>query len=41
MRPSARYDAKGKYMVFDKKDDMERQFRPGMRSQIMSNPPTS
>lgn len=35
MRPEARYDAKGKYMVFDKKDDIERQFRPGMRSQII------
>jgi hypothetical protein len=35
MRPEARYDAKGKYMVFDKRDDMERQFRPGMRSQIV------
>jgi hypothetical protein len=35
MRPEARYDAKGKYMVFDKRDDTERQFKPGMRSQII------
>ncbi len=35
MRPEARYEAKGKYLMFDKKDDIERQVRPGMRSAII------
>lgn len=35
MRPEARYDAKNKYLAFDKRDDTERRLRPGMRSQIV------
>lgn len=35
MKPEQRYDAKGRYMVFDKKDDTERQLYPGLRSQFI------
>ena len=35
MKPEQRYDSKGRYMVFDKKDDTERQLFPGLRSQFI------
>jgi hypothetical protein len=35
MRPEERYQAKGRYLILDKRDDMERQRRPGMKSQIL------
>ena len=35
MRPEARYQAKGRYLILDKSDDVERQLRPGLRSQIL------
>jgi hypothetical protein len=34
MRPEARYEAKGRYLVFDRKDPMERLTNPGLKSQI-------
>jgi hypothetical protein len=34
MRPEARYEAKGRYLVFDRKDPMERLVNPGLKSQI-------
>jgi hypothetical protein len=34
MRPEARYEAKGRYLVFDRKDPMERITNPGLKSQI-------
>ena len=35
MRPEERYQAKGRYLVLETKDDVMRQFRPGLRSQIL------
>lgn len=35
MRPEARYEAKGRYLVFDRKDPMERIVNPGLKSQIL------
>lgn len=35
MKPEQRYDSKGRYMVFDKKDDLERQLSPGLRSSFI------
>src|SRR6185437_6321892 len=35
IRPEERYQAKGRYLVLDKRDDLERQLRPGLRSQIL------
>lgn len=34
LRPEARYEAKGRYLVFDRKDPMERLVNPGLKSQI-------
>lgn len=34
MRPETRYEAKSRYMVFDRKDPTERMMSPGLRSQI-------
>lgn len=34
MRPEARYEAKGRYLVFDRKDPTERLVNPGLKSQI-------
>jgi hypothetical protein len=34
MRPEARYEAKGRYLVFDRKDPVERITNPGLKSQI-------
>ena len=34
MRPEARYEAKGRYLVFDRKDPMERLVNPGLKSEI-------
>src|SRR5262249_48639431 len=35
MKPEERYQAKGRYLVLDKKDDLERQMFPGLRSQML------
>lgn len=35
MKPEERYQAKGRYLVLDKKDDIERQMYPGLRSQML------
>lgn len=35
MKPEARYDAKGRWLVFDRKDPTERMLRPGLRSRIL------
>jgi hypothetical protein len=34
MRPEARYEAKGRYLVFDRKDPIQRLVNPGLKSQI-------
>jgi hypothetical protein len=34
MRPESRYESKGRYIHFDRRDDMLRQTRPGLRSAI-------
>ena len=35
MRPEARYEAKGRYLQFDRKDEMLRITKPGLRSQML------
>jgi hypothetical protein len=35
MRPEKRYDAKGKYMQFDRNDPIQRMKNPGLKSQIL------
>jgi len=35
MRPEERYQAKGRYLVFDRKDDVERRINPGLKSKII------
>lgn len=34
MRPESRYESKGRYLHFDRRDDLERQINPGLRSAI-------
>lgn len=35
MRPEVRYDQKGRYLVFDRKDESVRAMNPGLRSQLL------
>jgi hypothetical protein len=35
MRPEARYESKGRYLEFDRRDDMMRMTKPGLRSMIL------
>lgn len=34
MRPESRYESKGRYLHFDRSDDLQRQINPGLRSAI-------